>query len=232
MSAVLALIKRDVKLAARSGGAWAFGLVFMIFFLALCALALGGQSSALKPLAIALVWLAVLFAAQLSMAQIFKDDMEDGSLAQFQLAGLSYFAVAGTKMMSFTLIYLGPLVLAVPLASALLGANMAVIGGLCASLIAGLPAVAAYITISGALLCGRNSGGFLAIILTAPLLIPTLIFGIAAAQGFADHAPTDVNSVISALTALEFRILTGLSLISVAIGLPASAAALAANMES
>ena len=221
MSKMGEIIKRDLRLAARSGGAWSYGLVFMVFFLALCAIALGGNSQTLAPLSIPLIWLSILFASLLSIAQIFRADMEDGSLAQLKLAGLSSMTIASAKTLSFAFVYLLPLIITTPIWGQLFGMDSESLAGLTLALLLALPAIAIYVAVSGALLCAKQSGGFLAIILTAPLLIPTLIFGIDAAQSFSD----------TGLAAAEFRILAGLSFISIAIGLPATAAALTANLE-
>ena len=235
--AIFTLIKRDLRLALRSGGAWAYGLVFMVFFLTLCALALGGNaamSSGASPsalpldpaarlniLAAPLIWLSILFSSLLSIPQIFEKDMSDGSTAQLKLAGVSLMSLASAKIISFTIIYLLPLVIAVPVSGQLFALSLTQSLGLCCALIIALPALAIYVSISGALLCARQSGGFLSIILTAPLLIPTLIFGVAASQAYGQ----------AGLQASEFRILAGLSFIAIAIGLPAIAAALGANLE-
>ena len=222
MSAIGTIITRDLRLAARSGGAWAYGLIFMLFFLALSAIALGGDTQTLTPLSIPLIWLAILFASLLSISQIFRNDMEDGTLAQMKLAGLSSMTIASAKTVSFALIYLLPLIITTPIWGQFFGLSGSGLAGLTLALLLALPAIAMYVAVSGALLCSRQSGGFLAIILTAPLLIPTLIFGVAAAQSFPQ----------AGLAAAEFRILAGLSFVSIAIGLPATAAALTANLES
>jgi heme exporter protein B len=83
------------------------------------------------------------------------------------------------------------------------------------------PALAAYVTLAGALLCGRQGAAFLAILLVMPFLIPLLIFGLEATQAV----------LTSGWTAPEIRILFGLTLLSIAIGLPASSAALRINLE-
>lgn len=83
------------------------------------------------------------------------------------------------------------------------------------------PALAAYVTLAGAILCGRVGAGFLAILLVMPFLIPLLIFGIAATESF----------VTDGWAASEIRILSGLSLLSIAVGIPASSAALRLNLE-
>ncbi len=216
-----AIIARDIKLAMRSGGHWALSLIFFALFLALCGIAMGGQMTRLSELSLPLTWLAFIFAALLSVSQIFRGEMEDGSLAQFKLAGIGMGTVSAAKLINYALLTLLPLVVMTPLLSQLFGLNGPQIAGLIISLLIGLPAVAIYMGLSGALLCGQKTGGFLAILISAPLMIPTLIFGVAAAKAFPD----------SGIMAAELRILFGLSLVSVALGFPAIIAALSANLE-
>lgn len=216
-----AIIARDIKLAMRSGGHWALSLIFFALFLALCGIAMGGQMTRLSELSLPLTWLAFIFAALLSVSQIFRGEMEDGSLAQFKLAGIGMGTVSAAKLISYALLTLLPLVVMTPLLSQLFGLNGPQIEGLIISLLIGLPAVAIYMGLSGALLCGQKTGGFLAILISAPLMIPTLIFGVAASKAFPD----------SGIMAAELRILFGLSLVSVALGFPAIIAALSANLE-
>ena len=89
------------------------------------------------------------------------------------------------------------------------------------SIILAIPALTIYGLFASAILAGRQGGGFLIVLMTTPLLIPVLIFGVEATQSYTQ----------SGLHALEFRVLIGLSLISIAVGLPAAAAALKANLE-
>jgi heme exporter protein B len=75
--------------------------------------------------------------------------------------------------------------------------------------------------LAGALTGLRGKGGFLAIFISAPLLVPLLIFGVAASQ----------NYVNAGWAAVEFRALLGLSLLALALSIPAIAAALSVNTD-
>jgi len=88
-------------------------------------------------------------------------------------------------------------------------------------LLTAAPALAAYGVMAGALMARRGKGGFLIILISAPFLIPILIFGLAAVDSYLRFG----------ILAFEFRALAGLSLIAMAIGLPAASAALTANIE-
>jgi len=221
MSAVLRILRRDLIRAARSGGSWAYGLVFMALFLALCGIALDGEMSVLRRLGVPLIWLAVTFAGLMSVDRVFADDLRDGTTGQLWLSGVSYMTQAVAGLISFCVIYLLPLVLTVPLWAILFDLSTGTVTGLVLALLCALPGLAAFTALAGALTDARGKGGFLAIFISAPLLVPLLIFGIAATQSYQE----------SGLAAVEFRGLMGLSLLALAVSIPASAAALSVNTD-
>ena len=216
-----AIIKRDLILALRSGGAWLYGVFFFTVFISLSAIALGGSLSVMRPLAPALIWLAVIFSAMLSFPSIFQEDYKDGNLAQFKLSGVSLISLCAAKAVSFALLSLLPLIIAIPLAALAFDMSSSSIFATTLSISLAAPALTLYGVLSGAILAGRRGGGFLIVLITTPFLIPLLIFGLDAIDGY----------MSSGLAAVEFRVLIGLSLIAIAVGLPASAAALNANLE-
>lgn len=215
------IIKRDLHRAARSGGNWAFGLIFMTIFLALSAIALNGDMSILREVGRALIWLAIIFASLLSVDKIFAEDLRDGTTGQLWLSGMSYLSQATAGMMSFALIYLFPLILSAPILSLLFGLENDTIAGLFIALLCAMPGLAAFTALAGALTGAYGKSGFLDIIITAPLLVPIVIIGLAASQAFA----------VTGIAAIEYRALIGLSLLACALSIPASAAALAVNTD-
>ena len=216
-----AIIKRDLILALRSGGAWLYGLFFFAVFIAFSAIALGGSLNVMRPFAPALIWLAVIFSAMLSFPTIFQIDFEDGNIAQLKLTKQSLISLCTTKAISFAALSILPLILATPLAALVFDMPLQNVAGTMISLCLAAPALAIYGVLSSALLAGRQGGGFLIVLITTPFLIPLLIFGIEAIDGYSQ----------SALAAAELRVLIGLSLISIAVGLPAASAALKAQLE-
>ena len=221
MRMVLKLLKRDLIRAARSSGNWAYGPVFMAIFLSLCAIALDGDMSNLRQLGIALIWLALTFAALMSVDKVFADDLKDGTTGQLWLSGVSYLTQATAGVVSFTVIYLLPLLITAPLWSLLFDLNQDIVVGLGLALICALPGIAAFTGLAGALTGARGKGGFLAIFISAPFLIPLLIFGVSAPESYQ----------ASGLAAIEYRALIGLSLLALALSIPASAAALSVNTD-
>lgn len=221
MQALSGIIIRDLRLAYRSGGAWLHGLIFFCVFLALCAIALGGDFAVLRPLAPALIWLSLILSLLLSFENLFRTDAEDGSLEHIKLSGVSLFTYALAKCCVHWVLTILPLLLALPLASLLFNLPLSISAGLFFAILIASPALIAYGAFSGACLVGYKGGGTLLVLLTVPVIIPILIFGISGAEHYA----------VSGLMAIEFQALAGISLIASAIGIPASAAALNVLME-
>lgn len=213
---IRALLIRDLRLAARGASGSGLALAFMALFVLLCGLALGGSQPALGP---GLLWLAATLSALLGLDRYYQPDQQIGALAEMHLAGVSGISIAVGKCLTIALTGLAPLIIVSPFLALLLGMEGPAIIGTIISLLIGGPAIIAYASVTAALLAGQRGGGVLAVILTAPLLIPVLIFGTEAAVAF----PTD------GLAAVQFRILAGLSFIALSLGLPATVAALAAN---
>lgn len=197
------------------------GLVFFAVFLSMSAIALGGEFTTLRPLAPALIWLAMVFSLLFSFEHLFSGDASDGSLEHLKLSGMSMNAYVLAKVCAHWLLSILPLIVALPLAALLFDLPMPILLGLFVSMVVASPALVCYGAFSGACLVGFKGGGFLLVLLTIPLVIPVLIFAVSGVTSFAD----------AGLLALEFQALAGISLIAAAIGIPAAAAALNVSME-
>ncbi len=214
------LLQRELKLATRQLGGPSLSLAFMALFVLLCGLALGGDSLASRvDLGVGLLWLAVTLSTLLGLDSLYQVDQEKGVLGQLYLAGVSGGSIAIAKMCVFALVYILPLIAIIPLLAPLIGLDSKPMLGVVFSLLVGLPGLAAYASFTAALLSAQRGNGVLGVILTAPLLIPLLIFGIEAALVWPEVG----------LGAMQFRILAGLSLIALAVGGLGSIAAIAAN---
>jgi heme exporter protein B len=80
LSAFLALLKRDLRLAVRQGGALGTALGFYMLVVTLMPLGLGADLNLLSRIAPGVLWIALLLAALLSLGRVFSSDYEDGSL--------------------------------------------------------------------------------------------------------------------------------------------------------
>ncbi len=221
MHRIRTLVLRDIRLALRSGGAWLLGLVFFAVFISLAAIALGGDFKTLRPLAPALIWLALVFSLLFSFEQVFSDDVKDGSLEHIKLSGTPLSTYVSAKMIAHWLLSVLPLLVALPLAGFMFDIDMPLIGALALSILLASPALIAYGAFSAGCLVGFRAGGFLLVLLTIPLLVPVLIFAVDGAIQFAGDGQFGAG----------FQALAGISLIATAIGIPATAAALNTGME-
>lgn len=215
------ILKRDMTIAIRSGGTWLYGLVFFALFLAMCAIGLGGEFNTLRPLAPALIWLALVLSLLLSFDRLFQTDHEDGSLSHFMLSGISFQTYVLAKCCAHWVLSVLPLLLCLPIAALFFDLTISTCAGLFFSVAIASPALICYGAFSSACLVGYKGGGTLLILLSVPILLPLLIFGVSAAIHYEEFG----------LSATEFQALAGISLIALATSIPATAAALKTTME-
>ena len=115
MSAFFSLLKRDLKLALRDGGALGTALGFYLIVVSLLPLGLGPDLNLLARIAPGILWIALLLAALLSLNRMFETDYEDGSLEAIAAGPLPLEAVAAAKALAHALTTGVPLVLLTPL---------------------------------------------------------------------------------------------------------------------
>lgn len=218
-----AQISRDLTLALRGGGGWFHTLFFFMVFVGLSGFAIGPERSALREAAPALIWLGTLLAIQFSTLDLFRPDMEDGTLQVLAAEQPSLLPFVGARLVSAMITLALPLALLVPLAFVLFSVEMelAVRAGLL--LILASPALILACVVAAALSAGARTGGLLGVGLAAPLVIPVLIFGIGATQRLmetrADGAVTPEVLLLGALTLFYAVILPPFAILAIRLGL-------------
>src|SRR2546423_9480696 len=80
MSALSALLLRDMRLAVRVGGGALIGVLFFLLVVTLVPFALGPDLALLARVGPAILWLGALLASLLALDRLFAADHEDGSL--------------------------------------------------------------------------------------------------------------------------------------------------------
>ncbi len=216
MQAFNAIIIRDIRTALRAGGAWLHGLAFFVAFLTLAAIALGGEPGVLRPLAPALIWMAVILSLLLSFDQVFASDADDGSLEQIKLSPCPLSLYVAAKACACWLLTVGPLLLALPVAALLYDLPLDRSAGLLFSVLLASPALICYGVFSASLLTSLGRSGLLLVIVCLPLVLPVLIFALASVISYENQG----------LLAPEFLALIGLDLIAIALAIPAATSAL------
>ena len=214
--AFFALIARDLRLAARVGGSGGLGIVFFLMILTLVPFALGPDLNLLSRIGPAILWLAAVLATLIGLDRLFQADEEDGSLDLLRAAPAPLEMLVLAKVVAHWLTTGLPLVLATPLFGLLVAQTPEAMGATAATLLAGTPALSFIGAIGAALTASIRRGGLILAVLVLPLMIPTLIFGVSAA-----NAATGGTIPF----ATPFLVLTALSLVAAVVGTSASAAA-------
>jgi len=222
MQALAALFFRDVRLAVRVGGGAVMGVLFFLIVVTLVPLALGPDLALLQRIGPAILWLGALLASLLALDHLFASDQADGSLDVI-LTGrvpleLAVLAKAAAHWLTTGL----PLVVAAPVLGLMLNIEAKAMAAVALTLAAGTPALTLIGAVGAALSVALRRGGLLLPVLVLPLTIPVLIFGVAAANA-AVVGPVPFGT--------PFTILCALTLMSLAVGPFAAAAALRHGLE-
>ncbi len=80
MKAAFSLIRRDLLLARRQGGALVTALGFYLIIVSALPLGLGPDLNLLSRIAPGVLWVAVLLSGLLTLDSLYRSDVEDGSL--------------------------------------------------------------------------------------------------------------------------------------------------------
>ena len=115
----LAVLLRDLRLAARRRIDALLPLVFFIVAISLFPLGVGPEPQTLRHIAPGIVWVCALLATMLSVQHLYAGDQADGSLEQLLLAPHPAVAVATAKCVAHWLVNGWPLIVAAPLVGVL-----------------------------------------------------------------------------------------------------------------
>jgi heme exporter protein B len=189
MTALLATLVRDLKLAARRGGDVLTIVLFFVMVAAIVPFAIGPDREQLARLAPGLVWIAAFLAMLLGLDRLFRADAEDGTLALFRHAAAPLEAVVFGKMAAHWLLTALPLIVVSPILALVLSMPVEAWTATVVSLIAGTPALTAFGAFGAAVTVSLRRGGLIGPVLILPLSIPVLIFGVAVARGDPGTAP-------------------------------------------
>jgi heme exporter protein B len=188
MTAFLAVIGRDLRLATRVGGDALTLVLFFVMIGVIVPFAIGPDRAVLARLAPGIVWIAAFLSLLVGLDRLFRDDAEDGSLVLFRQGCLPLEAVVAAKVIAHWLVTALPLIVASPLLAVLLSMSLSAWWATVVSLLVGTPGLVALGTIGAAVTVGLRRGGLIAPVLILPLAIPILIFGAGAIAGEAEAA--------------------------------------------
>ena len=213
----IALIRRDLVLATRVGGSGALSLVFFLMIVTIVPFALGPDLNLLSRIGPAILWLGAVLATLIGLDRLFQADEEDGSLDLMAASPAPFELVVLAKVAAHWLTTGLPLAAASPLFGLLVALSPTAMGATALTLLVGTPALSFIGAVGAALTASIRRGGLILAIVVLPLMVPTLIFGVSAAE-------SALAGTVPFTTPLT--ILASLSLIAAVIGTLAAAAAL------
>lgn len=185
MSAFWAIVERDLRLGLGAQGAALTTLLFFLLAISLFPLGVGPEPQLLARISAGVIWVAALLAAQLSLDRLFQADHEDGTLDLLARAPLPLTLIIAAKLLAHWLGTGLPLALIAPLLAIMLQMDAEALPVLLLALLLGTPSLSLIGGIGAALTLGARRGAVLVPLLTLPLLIPVLIFGVGAVEAAA-----------------------------------------------
>ena len=182
---MIALLRREWLLAARHPGDTLAAMLFFLLVTALFPFGVGPAPETLARLAPGALLASALLAALLPLDRLFAAEAEDGSLDQLLLSGLAPMQLALVKALAHWLTTGAPLLLASPVAAAMLNLPVEAWGVTVLVLALATLFLSLLGTAGAALTLGARRGGVLLPLLVLPLAIPAMIFGAAAIEAAA-----------------------------------------------
>ncbi len=180
---LLAVLRRDLTLAARRRGDWLIAQFFFVMVASLFPLGVGPEPQILSRIGPGVLWVAATLASLLSLSRLFADDHRDGSLERMILSPEPTVLLVLGKSLAHWLIYGIPLLIIAPVLGLQFNLPAEAILTLEISLLLGTPILSLLGAVGAALTLGLRGGGVLLTLLILPLYIPALIFGAGAVDG-------------------------------------------------
>lgn len=222
MTALAALMRRDISIALRAGGGALIGVLFFLTVVVVIPFALGPDIALLRKIGPAILWLGAMLASLLTLDRLFTADQDDGSLDLIVMSQAPLELSCAAKALAHWLAVGVPLIVATPFIGILLNLDAPATLAVALTLLIGTPALTFTGMIGAALAVTLRRGGLLLAIVVLPLSIPVLIFGVAASNA----------AVVEGVPfGTPFSILCALSLVSFVVGPFAAAASLRQGLD-
>ena len=200
MSAMFAIIARDLLLVMRRKSEVLTALFFFVVVTSLFPLGIGADPALLRTIAPGVIWVAALLSTLLGLHRMFAADYQDGTLEQLVLSPQPLVLLVAGKIIAHWLVCGLPLVILAPIIGIQFDLDVDSLYVLMASLLLGTPVLSLLGSIGAALTLGLRGGSVLMSLLILPLYVPVLIFGAGAV--YANSVGLNISGHISLLSAL------------------------------
>lgn len=200
MSAIAAVLQRDLRLAMRRKSEVLTAVFFFVVVASLFPLAIGPEPDMLRKIAPGILWVGALLASLLSLARLFAADYQDGTLEQMALSPTPMPLLVAAKVLAHWLLSGLPLALLSPVLALQFDLDSATMWVLFSSLLLGTALLSFLGAVGAALTLGVRGGEVLLSLLVLPLYIPALVFGSGAVE--AQMVGMGYGAQMSILTAM------------------------------
>ena len=182
MTALLAVVRRDLLLAMRRKSDVLTALFFFVIVTSLFPLGIGPDPALLRKIAPGVLWVGALLATMLGLHRMFAADHADGTLEQMALSPQPLALLVAGKNVAHWLVCGLPLVALAPVLGLQFDLDGPSLAVLTLGLLIGTPVLSLVGSVGAALTLGVRGGGALLSLLVLPLYVPALIFGAGAVQ--------------------------------------------------
>lgn len=218
LTAFTAILRRDLLLGSRHRSELVNPVVYYVVAVTVFVIAAG--EDAMTGLAPAILWVAAVLAAVLSLEGMFEADLADGTLEQMLLTEHPLTLLVAARIAGHWLLYGLPLIVTAILLALLLPVPSRSVVPLLATLVLGTPVLSLVGSVLAALTVGLRGSGMLLALLILPLYIPVLIFAVGAVG----------NAALGLPVSGELYLLGAILALSITVMPPAAAAALRIRM--
>ena len=175
MTAMLAIIRRDLLMVMRRKSEVLTALFFFVIVSSLFPLGIGPEPALLRKIAPGVLWVGALLATMLGLQRMFAADHADGTLEQMAISPTPLVLLVTGKIAAHWLVSGLPLVLMAPVLGIQFDLDAGALGVLMLALLLGTPLLSLIGSIGAALTLGVRGGGVLLSLLVLPLYVPALI---------------------------------------------------------
>ena len=185
------VMKRELRIAFRSGAEIVNPLWFFLIVITLFPLGIGPEPELLARIAPGIIWVAALLSSLLALERLFRDDFLDGSLEQLLLLPSPLPLTVLGKVAAHWMVTGLPLLILSPLVALLLSLDFTTWRAVALTLLLGTPTLSLLGAIGVGLTVGLRRGGVLLSLLVLPLAVPVVIFASGAIEAASQGLPVD-----------------------------------------
>ena len=204
---ISSLLKRELLLCFVGYGTTSLGLAFFIIVIFISALGYELTSANFSILGPGIIWTTTLLAVLITAEALIKDDYKDGTLDAFFMSPIPMELIILIKALAHWISVCFPIIILSPLLSLIFDFSFLESLLLALGLLLGTPALSLIAMFGVSLTFSLRRAGILMPIITMPLYIPTLVFGLKMVSS------TEQDGVLS----LELTVLGASTLLALAI---------------